>query len=363
MKARRDWLWLGLGAAAFGLQAWLGRDSALVERIYSRGVFVVYRWAWDYTLGLAPIACLYIAAAGLAAVFGFRLARFFGRPRSGRKTAFLKRTGRVLLAAAGWAGRLVFFFYALWGFNYGRLGLSRQMGLEPSPLTVAELEREAAWTAAMSAEARAAIPGASREILPAAVLPADMESVLRKSMATILRQAGYPAPGRVRVRAFVPGGWMMSFSSTGVYIPYFGEGYAAGNLLPYEKPFTMAHEMAHGFGITDEGEAGFLGFLACRSSSAAAIRYSGWAGYWEFAAGELSRPAPAALKESWDSLHEGMRADIRAAQANAARYRGAVERVSRKVYAEYLRSQGIDDGLRSYSRLVGLVAAWRKKHG
>ncbi len=137
----------------------------------------------------------------------------------------------------------------------------------------------------------------------------------------------------------------------------------AGNLLPYEKPFTMAHEMAHGFGITDEGEAGFLGFLACLALPDAAIRYSGWAGYWEYAAGELSRAAPAAFKAGWDSLPDGMRADIRAAQANAARYRGPVERVSRRVYAKYLQSQGIDDGLRSYSRLVGLVAAWRKKYG
>ncbi len=128
MKARREWLWLGLGAAAFGLQAWIGRDSALVERVYSRGVFVVFRWAWDYTFGLAPIAWLYAFAVGLAAVFVFRLVRRLGRLRGEPKAAFLKRTGRILLAAAGWAGRLVFFFYALWGFNYGRVGLGRADG-------------------------------------------------------------------------------------------------------------------------------------------------------------------------------------------------------------------------------------------
>lgn len=363
MKARREWLWLGLGIAAFGLQAGIGRDSALVERVYSRGFFVAFRWVWDYTFGLAPIAWLYVFAAGLAVLYAFRLARRLKRPRREPKAAFIKRAGRVLLAMAGWAGRLVFFFYALWGFNYGRVGLGAQMGLETEPLTRAEAASETAWAAAAAAEARAAIPGASGHVLAASSLPEDLESILRASISAVLRQAGLPAPGRVRVRAFVPGGWMMRFGGTGVYIPFFGEGYMAGNLLPFEKPFTLAHEMAHGFGITDEGEAGFLAFLACRASGHPAIRYSGCAGYWEYVAGEMARADRAAFRAGWDSLPEGMRADIRAARANAARYRGVVERISRKVYARYLQSQGVDDGLRSYSRLVGLVAAWRKKHG
>jgi hypothetical protein len=123
-------------------------------------------------------------------------------------------------------------------------------------------------------------------------------------------------------------------------------------------PFAAAHEMAHGYGITDEGAANFLAFLACSASSAPAVKYSGYAAYWSYAAGELPR---AEFKSSWDGLPEGMRTDIRASREQAARYRGAIERLSQKVYARYLRSQGIRDGLRSYSRFVSLVEAWKKK--
>ena len=156
---------------------------------------------------------------------------------------------------------------------------------------------------------------------------------------------------------------MMRFSSTGVYIPYFGEGYTANNLLPFEKPFTLAHEMVHGYGITDEGAANFLAFLACEASAVPFVKYSGYAAYWEYAAGELTRAAPSEFKLLWEKLPEGMKADLRSAQMNAARYRGALEKVSQKVYAKYLKSQGINDGLKSYSRFVGLVAAWKKKNG
>ena len=209
----------------------------------------------------------------------------------------------------------------------------------------------------MSAESRASIPGVTAEVLSKSILPASLESDVRSALIPVLREAGYPTPGRVRVRPFIPGGWMMRFSSTGIYIPYFGEGYAADNLLPFEKPFTMAHEMVHGYGITDEGAANFLAFLACAASSFPVIRYSGYAAYWEYAAGELPR---AGYKALWDELPEGLKADLRAAQQNAARYRGAIDKISRKIYARYLKSQGIDDGLRSYSRFVGLVAAWKK---
>ena len=37
----------------------------------------------------------------------------------------------------------------------------------------------------------------------------------------------------------------------------------------------MAHEMAHGYGITDEGEASFFAYLACLRSKNPMIRYSG----------------------------------------------------------------------------------------
>jgi hypothetical protein len=363
MKARREGLWIVLGTAAFGLATWLGRDSSFIERIYSRGVFVAFRWIWDFTFGWSPLGWLYIFVGGIAVLIGSRLIRRCGRARCGSKAPFLEKLGRVCLAAAGWAGRLVFCFYLLWGFNYGRLGLAKQMGLDPGPMTRAELAAEAAWASTMAAEARAAVRGASGAVLGRAALAPGLESTLRTSMTKVLRGAGLPAPGRVRVRRFHPGGWLMRFSSTGVYIPYCGEGYAAGNLLPFETPFTLAHEMAHGFGIADEGEAGFLAFLTCLAADDPVIRYSGYAGYWDYAAGELARADRAAFDAIWESLPPGMKADLRAAERNAARYRGVIEKASRRIYSKYLKAQGIDEGLRSYSQLVGLVRAWKKKSG
>jgi hypothetical protein len=69
--------------------------------------------------------------------------------------------GRGFLLIASWAGALVLLFYVLWGFNYSRVGLEKQLGLEVSPLDPAEIKAEAEGTARALEETRASIPGAA----------------------------------------------------------------------------------------------------------------------------------------------------------------------------------------------------------
>ena len=354
-------LWIILGAAAYGLHLCLGRDSALAESIYARGIIAGLRWIWDYTLGLSPIPLLYIFFAAMVIRIMAGLIRFIFRPRRRDPSPLLKKIGGLALRTAGWGGGVVFFFYLLWGFNYNRVEIEQQLGLEIPSLGPSALAAEAEWAARMAAESRVLISGASASALGDEILPEGLESEVRRSLVRALREMGYPAPGRVRVRLFIPGGWMMRFSGSGIYIPFFGESYTAEALLAFEKPFTMAHEMAHGYGITDEGEAGFLALLACRTSSVPVVRYSGFVSYWGYSAGDLSRAAPAAFRDHWEKLPAGIKADILAIQRNWERYRGPLMKVSEKVYDRYLKAQGIDEGSKNYNRVVNLTAAWRAK--
>jgi hypothetical protein len=154
---------------------------------------------------------------------------------------------------------------------------------------------------------------------------------------------------------------MMRLSSSGFYFPYGGEGYTAGNLTTAEKPFVIAHEMVHAYGITDEGAANFLGFLACESSDLPVIRYSGFLSYWEYVFPELARASAEEARLLVSRLPEGARADLRAALENWNRYRGPVRAAAQAVYERYLKSQGIKEGARSYDRFVLLVAAWKRR--
>jgi len=359
--AGRRWLWIGLGAGAFILHLLAGKDSSAVERVYSRGIFVGLRWLWDITLGRSPVPLLYIflTVAFLRGAWVTVRAGSGKRPRASSSPWAKIKTG--ILVAASWAGALAFFFYALWGFNYNRIGLEKQLHLEGAPLDLAGIRSEAGWTARMLAETRGTIPGATREALGPAVLGPGLEAAVRGCLTGVLAKDGYPVPGRARVRTLWPGGLMMRFSGTGVYLPWFGEGYIAGNLMPSEKPFVMAHEMVHAFGLADEGAANFLGFLACQSSGDPAVRYSGFLSYWSYVFAELVRGSPDEARELAKRLPEGVKADIRAARENWDRYRGPLRAAARVFYEGYLKTQGVREGMRSYDRFVFLVAAWRRQ--
>jgi hypothetical protein len=354
---------MAAGAAAFGAHLACGRDSPFIEAVYARGFFVALRWIWDYSLGLSPVPILFLAGGAAALCFSIKILRRRPRPEGAAQTKLPVRIGRGLRSLGAFAGGLVALFYVLWGFNYDRVRVETRLGLDIPGLDAEALAEETEWALSSAAEARAGIAGATNAPLAPRLLPAHLESELRASMKRVLGTLGYPAPGRVRVRTFFPGGWMMRFQSSGVYIPYFGEGYAAGGILACEKPMTVAHEMAHGFGLTDEGDANFLGFLACAASEDPFIRYSGFLAYWEYAAGDLARGAPGPFRTLWEEAPAGMKADIQAVRENWSRYRGPIARVSGRIYERYLRSQGVREGMRSYDRFVNLVAAWSRAKG
>jgi hypothetical protein len=365
----RRWLWVILGAGAYGLHLALGKDSALVENIYSRGVFVGLRWLWDRTIGFspAPLLYVYLAAAVLwAAWAGFRsrghVPKVHVPGELGRAhPSAWKKAGRGVLVIASWAGALVLLFYVLWGFNYNRIGLEKQLRLEVAPVDLATIKAEAEGTARALAEARALIPGTTKTALADGALPGDLEPAVRSSLARVLDDAGFPTPGRPRIRPLWPGGLLMRLSSSGFYFPFGGEGYTARNLTASEMPFVTAHEMTHAYGITDEGAANFLGFLACESSADPAVRYSGLLSYWEYVFPELARASDQDAARLAARLPEGVRADIRAAFENWDRYRGPVRAAARAVYERYLKSQGISEGTKSYDRFVSLVVAWKRR--
>jgi hypothetical protein len=124
----------------------------------------------------------------------------------------------------------------------------------------------------------------------------------------------------------------------------------------------MAHEMAHALGFTGEDDCNFLSLLACIESGLPAVVYSGYFNYWLYVSRELRRASPKVYRDLWQGLSEEMRLDIKAVVESWNRFRGPLREMGRRVQNEYLRSQGIREGILSYDRMVMLVAAWRLKN-
>jgi len=94
----------------------------------------------------------------------------------------------------------------------------------------------------------------------------------------------------------------------GMTDPFFLEILVSSDLLPFERPFVTAHEWSHLAGVADEGEANFVGWLACMRGSPAA-QYSGWLFMYNELVGVSSRADRAALASA---LAAGPREDLQA---------------------------------------------------
>ena len=271
-----------------------------------------------------------------------------------KRRVWWKRFG---INIANFTGGLVFFFMFLWGFNYARIPIEKTMRIDARELDSLELRAEADYITAQCSLGRAEIIGADSFEIDAKFFPENLEDEMRSCLVSVLKDLGYPTIGRVRGRLLYPG-LLYGFNSSGVYWPFTGEGHIESALHILQKPFTIAHEMSHGYGFGDEGTCNFLGYMACMRSKNAAIRYSGYLSYWRYVFSEVD---PEYYQKNRPIIDRGMFYDLEAIRREMKPYFEFIPGFHEVAYDAYLRMQGIRDGIQNYDRMILLVAAMRRK--
>lgn len=355
MKDSRG-IWILLGVLTLLLRWLFSINPTFTELIYTRGLFQFIRVIYDFTLGWLPIPVVY--PAGLA-LLGFLILKVAKYLRS--EATPLQRIGRSLINILAFGSGVFFFFHLLWGFNYFRIPVEKQMGLEKIPGDTTFIINEFDFMTARLIEARAAIP--DTQALTQKQLPPDLEKEVRFHLEEVMNEYGFPIAGRVRGRRFYPHGLLMNLGATGIYIPFVLEGHLDAALPVAAIPSTMAHEMAHGYGFGDEGSCNFWAYLACEKSENPIVKYSGCFEYWIYVARQYRKVFPERYKERRKNLPPGVMNDIRLLNQTYKKYPGFFPKTSDFVYNQYLKSQGIKEGTLNYSRVVQLVISWRRKEG
>ena len=185
-----------------------------------------------------------------------------------------------------------------------------------------------------------------------------LEEQVQQSVRDFLKKEELPAPGNPRVRRLFPGGVLLGTSTAGIFLPFSMEAHIDAGLHWLTWPHVMSHEMAHGFGITDEGECNFIASISCRESNDAYFKYSG--GLYDF---RLIYNALSRIGINEDRLRSKIPpiclSDLAEIRSKHNAYPNYVPEVWRNwIYDKYLKSQGISSGLSSYGEVLGLLLAW-----
>jgi hypothetical protein len=355
-KHLKKYFWIILAILLIIIRWTGGLFPHLIEKFYSRGFFLGIRAVFDYSIGWIPIPMFYIFFLVMA-VF---LAQYIQKGWQTRRSFPLrvKTFGFHLLR---FVSIVVVWFLGIWGFNYGRIPIEHQLNLELQPLSIEEIKEETQWATHKTLELRKLVTDTSTAALDETLLPKNLEEEMRASLKSVLTELGYPAFGRVRARELHPG-VLMKWQTAGIYWFFVGEGNIDSGLHPLQKPFTTAHEMAHGYGFGDEGTCNFLAYLACLKSNQAYIRYAGMLSYWRYIATEYKIRLPLEYQKFRDAnLSPAMENDLEAIYQKSLKYPSIFDSFRDATYDMYLKTQGMEDGIENYNRVVILVNGWKKQ--
>ena len=351
-----NWTWIGLGLGALLLRWLLSFHPEIIEQYYSRGIFLGLRVLIDYTVAFLPFPLLYLFVFVLLIGGVYQLRNWWQVTYA----SVWQKSSALLLKAGAFLGGALFFFLLLWGYNYSRVPLEDQLGLELKPLRTEQLWAELREEGEQLKALRRELPGLRTEAIGETALPDGLERRLREALEQWLEEQGFPVVGQVRAKPIYPKGIFLRFSSAGLYFPWTGEGQYDAGLHPLQKISVLTHELGHGYGFGDEGSCNFLSYVACTGSDDPLIAYAGHLDHWRTLAIQYRRYAPEKYSAYRESLPLGVQADLDAINETLLRYPDIMPGFRYLAYDAYLKAQGIEEGMKNYSRVVMLVSAWRE---
>lgn len=341
--------WRAAVVAAAALGALVPIPARAIDRLYSAGIYPVLQRGLTRLSNVVPIALLDLLI--VTTIVAFSIAAWRDWRCAGVATMAVRGVVRLLTIAAV----VYVLFLVCWGLNYRRTPLMAALQFDAQRVTGG-----AAADAAAIAVARlnALHDAAHAAGFPAAGARDDrLVEGLRTAVVDIGRGASIE-PARPK-RTMLD--WYFRRAGVdGMTDPFFLETLIASDIQPFERPFIVAHEWSHLAGFADEGDANFVGWLACLRSPPSA-QYSGWLFFYSEVAQSLGRRDAAAIA---GRLTAGPRADLQAIRDRILRQvNPQVAAAGWRAYDAYLKANRIEAGTKSYAHVVRLALGVRLPSG
>jgi hypothetical protein len=333
--------WIVAPLLAVALLA-LPLPETVVEDAYSDRLYWGLQGLVTGFSNLAPFAWIDVFLVGAVLLVGWRMSRLVRVAKSaGVGIALWEGVRRTLRAA----GVLVLLFLIMWGLNYRRAPLERVV---PRVTTIStdDLRQTILNANALGARLR---PAQDRSIPSFELVVEHLQKPLNEALVKLgrmpLETSGRPKYSLLLTPLFTWAG------VDGMIDPYALESIVHPDLLPFERPITIAHEWSHLAGVADEAEASAVGWLGCMSGGPD-LAYSANVFLILEAGSALPRDV---WRQVSRGLDPGIRADLAAIAERQRRQRPIVQRTAFRVYDEYLRANHVEAGIASYNQVLTFI--------
>lgn len=323
--------------------ALLPPGAATVERVYARGIYPALQASVTSLSNRLPIALfdvaivIFIAAAIAIWTWSIRLAR---------KKQVLRSLWRGFVATLTLLAVVYLWFLASWGFNYARPPLESTMAFDASRVTPEAVRALAEYSIQKANQTHAAGHAAGFPSIDATPEP------LMAALHQVEKEFGRPRPtvfATPKWSIFTP--FYRASGVSGQLGPFFLETILNPDLTGPERPAVLAHEWAHLSGYAPESDASFIGLLAALRAGPAS-EYSAWL---DLVSESVNQLQPVTQQVVLKNLAQGPRDDQQAIRERLRKKIKPVEQVAWSSYDQMLKSQGVEEGIQSYSRVVQLL--------
>ncbi len=337
---------------------WVSLYPDWVEVNYTYGLYPVISTIQRYLFGWIPFSIGDLFYAFLVLVILFRAFMFF-------KLLFRKQLSRKYFASGLQQAIFFFlfvyvFFNLLWGLNYNRRGIARQLGLEVKKYSLADLDT---LTSVIQTKLNQYAVFVTEEQRDSLNRKRRLFSESSKAYQSVSQQYSFLKyqPKSIKPSLFSYLGNYLGFQ--GYYNPFSGEGQVNTTVPRFIEPFVTAHEIGHQVGYGRENEANFVAFLACRTSQSAGVRYSMYFDIYNYAVREVGRRDTLLAKSFRDKLHPQVVKDLKELRDFFNQYKNPIEPVIMWGYGHFLKANNQPAGKETYNEVVAWLIAYYKKFG
>ncbi len=329
--------------AVAALVALLPPGAVTIERWYARWLYPIIQANLTSLSNRSPIALFDVSIVVFILI---AITIWIRSIRLARQKQAMRSLWRGFVATLTLLAVVYLWFLASWGLNYARPPLESTMKFDAARVTPEAVRRLAEH----------AIDRANQTHAPghAAGFPAIRHApeLLIAALHQVEKEFGRPRPTVMAIpkwSIFSP--FYRASGVSGQLGPFFLETLVNPDLTGPERPAVLAHEWAHLSGYAPESDASFIGLLAALRAGPAS-EYSAWL---DLVSESVNQLQPVTQRIVLQDLAQGPRDDQAAIRERLKQLVRPVQEAAWSSYDRMLKSQGVEEGIQSYSRVIQLL--------
>lgn len=322
----------------------------IIERYYSNGVYLFISKALRYGFGWIPFS--------VGDLCYLLLLLFCCKWLYKNRTKLIRNPIQSLMNITAFLSVLYFLFHLLWGLNYYRPPLHKNLAIKHT-YTTDELFNVTENLISKANELHLKI--AANDTLNA-IIPYSKKQVYEKTSTSYANlQLQFPSlvypPKSIKQSLWsVP----LTYAGYSGYLNPFTNEAQVNYLIPkFYAPFVSCHEAAHQIGYAAENETNFIGYLACTASNDVFFNYAGATFAVRYCLNELHKRDKNKYEYLLQKLNIGILKDYQKSKDFWNSYQTPLELFFKYSYDLFLKSNNQQKGIKSYSYVVALLVNYQ----